>query len=134
MAGQIGRAFLYHQLGYVAEEQREFQQAEQYLQQALQLYEEFDDRYEQAGTYHQLGVVAQQQQQFRQARDYFPRALETFVAYKDSYTAGTVLRSLARLWQASSDANLPAAVASIMSGPPAEGERLLRSMLEEQAG
>ena len=55
-------------------------------------------------------------------------------AYEDSYSAGIVLRSLARLWQASGDANLPAAVASVMGGPPEEGETLLRSMLEEQAG
>jgi hypothetical protein len=86
------------------------------------------------GTYYQLGRVVKEQRQFLQARDYFLRALEAFVAYEDSYSAGIVLRSLARLWQASGDANLPAAVASILGGPPEERETLLRSMLEEQAG
>ena len=125
---------IYHLLGSIPLEQRQWQQAEQYYQQALEAYHNADELYEQALTYHQLGRVAEEQRQFAQARDYFLRALETFVAYEDSYSGGIVLRSLARLWQASGDANLPAAVASVMGGPPEEGETLLRSMLEEQAG
>jgi len=39
----------------VAQEQRQWAQAEEYYRQALAIYVEFNDRYEQAGTYHQLG-------------------------------------------------------------------------------
>ncbi len=39
-------ASIYHQLGIVAEEQRQWQQAEQYYQQALQIRLEYNDRYE----------------------------------------------------------------------------------------
>ena len=49
----------YHQLGMVAQEQRQWAQAEQHYQQALAINIEFNDRYSQADTYHQLGMVAQ---------------------------------------------------------------------------
>jgi len=42
------------------------------------------------------------------------------------------LRSLARLWKASSDASLPAAVAPMMGASVEETEKLLREMLEKE--
>ena len=39
------KASTYHNLGRVAQEQRQWQQAEQYYQQALQIKIEFNDRY-----------------------------------------------------------------------------------------
>ena len=39
----------------VAQEQRQWAQAEGYYQQALAIKVEFNDRYEQANTYHKLG-------------------------------------------------------------------------------
>ncbi len=57
--------------------------------------------------------MAEEQRQWVQAREYFLQALEIFVEYKDTYSGGVVLRSLARLWKASSDASLPAAVATV---------------------
>jgi tetratricopeptide (TPR) repeat protein len=108
------KAKAYHQLGIVAQEQRQWEQAEQYYQQALQIKIEYNDRYSQAVTYHQLGIVAMGQQQWEQAREYFLQALETYVAYNDSHIGGIVLRSLARLWKASGDANVPANVAPIL--------------------
>src|SRR3712207_6973669 len=49
-----------------SEEQRQWGQAEQYYQQALQIFIEYNDRYAQAKTYHQLGIVAQAQRQWAQ--------------------------------------------------------------------
>ena len=66
------QASTYHNLGRVAQEQRQWVQAEQYYQQALQLKIEFNDRYEQAGTYHQLGIVAQEQRQWVASRAVLP--------------------------------------------------------------
>jgi uncharacterized protein HemY len=43
-------------LGVVAQEQRQWAQAEQHYRDALSIYVEFNDRYAQAGTYHQLGM------------------------------------------------------------------------------
>ena len=77
------KARSYHGLGIVAQEQQAFQQAEQYYQQTLQIYEEYNDRYGQASTYHQLGRVAEEQWQWQQARDFFLHALEIVVAEGD---------------------------------------------------
>jgi len=51
----------------VAQEQRQWAQAEEYYRQALAIKIEFNARYEQAATYHQLGSVAQEQRQRAQA-------------------------------------------------------------------
>ncbi|MBI2303118.1 MAG: tetratricopeptide repeat protein [Chloroflexi bacterium] len=120
------QASTYHQLGMAAQEQRRWPQAEGYYQQALAIKIEFQDRYSQASTYHQLGMVAQEQRRWPQARDYFLTALKTYVDYKDSHDAGIVLSSLARLWMASGDADIPAAVASILGVTADEAENLLR--------
>jgi tetratricopeptide (TPR) repeat protein len=120
------KASTYHQLGMVAQEQRQWKQAEGYYQQALEIQIEFDDRYSQASTYHQLGRVAQEQRQWKQAQDLYLKALETFVAFQDRHSLGIVLRSLARLWQASGEASLPAAVAGVLGISEAEAEELLR--------
>jgi len=124
---RYSQASTYHQLGRVAQEQRQWAQAERYYRQALEIYVEFNDRYSQASTYHQLGVVAEEQRQWAQARACFLQALETYVAYEDSHYVGIVLLSLARLWQASGDAGLPAAIAPILGSTPEEAEALLRT-------
>ena len=69
------KAGILHQLGMVAQEQRQWGQAEQYYQQALAIKIEFNDRYSQASTYHQLGRVAQEQRQWGQAEQYYQQAL-----------------------------------------------------------
>jgi hypothetical protein len=98
----------------------------------LQLYGEFNDRYNQAGTYHQLGSLAQQQGQWEYARKFFFPALELFVAVKDDYSSGIVLHNLAQLWRNSSDTNLLAAIAPILGKSLEETEALLRKMLEDE--
>ena len=125
------QATVYHQLGMVAQEQRQWAQAERYYQQALEIKIAFDDRYAQAGTYHQLGRVAEEQRQWAQARDYFLKALETYKAYEDSHYLQIVLRSLARLWRASEDATLPAAIAPILGATPQEVEALLTDLSQD---
>ncbi len=83
-------ASIYHQLGRVAQEQRQWDQAEHYFQQALQIYVEFQDHYSQASTYHNLGIVAQAQRQWNQAYSYFLQALKIFVEHKDTYSSEIV--------------------------------------------
>ena len=125
-------ASIYHQLGMVAQEQHQWTQAEQYYQHALQIYVKYNDRYAQASIYNNLGVVAEEQRQWQQAREYFLQALEIFVEYKDTYSGDVVLRSLARLWKASGDANLPTSVATTLGYSVEETEKLLREMLGEE--
>ncbi|MBN1401465.1 MAG: CHAT domain-containing protein, partial [Anaerolineae bacterium] len=74
--GPRWKATIYHQLGIVAQEQRQWAQAEQSYQQALDIKIAFNDRYSQASTYHQLGIVAQAQRQWAQAEQSYQQALD----------------------------------------------------------
>lgn len=91
---KILSAGIYHQLGRVAQEQRQWQQAEHYYQQALHIKIKYNHRHEQAKTYHQLGIVAQEQQQWAQAEYYYQQALKIFIEVKDTH------------WQADTNFNL----------------------------
>jgi len=87
---QKATASVYHQLGYVAQAQRQWAQAEQHYQKALEISIEFNDRYSQASTYHQLGRVAEEQRQWAQAEQHYQKALEIYVEFNDRYEqAGT---------------------------------------------
>jgi tetratricopeptide (TPR) repeat protein len=70
----------------VAQEQRQYEQAEQYYQNALRICIEFNDRYEQAKTYHNLGIVAQEQRQYEQAEQYYQNALRIYIEFNDRYS------------------------------------------------
>jgi tetratricopeptide (TPR) repeat protein len=74
-------AVAYHNLGVVAEEQRQFDTAINYYQKALKIYEEAGDWHSAASDYHQLGIVAQKQRQFDAAIEYYQKALKI---YEDS--------------------------------------------------
>jgi Tfp pilus assembly protein PilF len=78
-------AGILHNLGVVAEAQRQWDWAEQYYQQALALKIEFNERYKQAGTYHQLGRVAQAQRQWAQAEQYYQQALAIMIESNARY-------------------------------------------------
>jgi tetratricopeptide (TPR) repeat protein len=119
----------YHNLGIVAQQQHQWEQAQDYFQLALVIKIDSNDRYSQASSYHQLGVVAQQQRQWQQARDHLLKALETFAEFKDDHNLGITLHSLARLWRASADAGLPAAVAAVVGGAAEEVEEKFRGIV-----
>src|SRR5216683_6697870 len=88
------QATTYHNLGWVAQEQRKFEQAEQYYQQALQLMIEYNDRYKQAGTYQGLAAVAQEQRKFEQAEQYYQQALQLKIEYNDRYSQASTYHNL----------------------------------------
>jgi tetratricopeptide (TPR) repeat protein len=92
-------ASVYHQLGMVAGEQRRWAQAEEYYQQALAIFIEFNDRYFQASTYHQLGMVAGEQRRWAQAEEYYQQALQIYVEFNDRYNQGRVYHQLGRVAQ-----------------------------------
>ena len=92
-------ATIYHQLGRVAEEQRQWAQAEQHYQQALAIYIEFNDRYSQASTYHQLGIVAQEQRQWAQAEQHYQQALAIFIEFDDRYSQARTYHQLGSVAQ-----------------------------------
>ena len=56
------------------------------------------------------------------------------MAYKDDYSSGVVLRSLARLWQASGDEGIPGAVAGVLNAKQGEVIELFNEMLKDESG
>jgi tetratricopeptide (TPR) repeat protein len=122
------QALTYHQLGIVAQEQYQWSEAESYYKQALQIKIAFNDRHSQASTYHQLGRVAQKHRQWQQAREYLLEALGIWNQYRDEHHGAIALSSLARLWKASGDPELPNAVAGVFGVSPEEAKELLRKL------
>jgi tetratricopeptide (TPR) repeat protein len=121
------QAATYHQLGIVAQEQRKWQQAEEYYQKALEICIKFNDRYSQASTYHNLGIVAQEKRQWDIARENLLKSLQIFVEFGDENNGKIALVSLDRLWQATTDRQVPATVSQILGITQEEAEELLGS-------
>jgi tetratricopeptide (TPR) repeat protein len=90
-------ATFYHNLGIVAQEQRQWAQAEQHYQHALAIYIEFNDRYEQADTYHNLGSVAEEQRQWAQAEQHYQHALALYIEFNDRYAQARTYHQLGRV-------------------------------------
>ncbi len=82
-------ASTYHNLGWVAQDLREFEEARRNYQQALQIKIDFGDRYSCASTYHQLGWVAQDLREFEEARRNYQQALQIKIDFGDRYSAST---------------------------------------------
>ncbi|MBE9088304.1 tetratricopeptide repeat protein [Microcystis aeruginosa LEGE 11464] len=92
---------IYHTLGILAQELREWEQARSYYQQAIEIYIEYgaaggtqSARYSQASTLHQLGIVAQQLREWEQARSYYQQAIEIKIEYGDRYSQANTLHHL----------------------------------------
>jgi tetratricopeptide (TPR) repeat protein len=102
-------------LGIVAEGVGEWEQARSYYQQALEIYIEYGNRYEQAGTLHNLGRVAEGVGELSQAKSYYLQALQIWAEFNDSYTIQTFsLPSLVALYQQTQDEDIFVAVADIL--------------------
>lgn len=87
-------ASTYHNLGSVALQLREYDQARDYYQQALEIKIEFGDRYLSARTYRQLGLLAQAEENYAEAKTNLQTALEIFVEYQDEDGAILVRENL----------------------------------------
>jgi tetratricopeptide (TPR) repeat protein len=87
-------ASLNHNLGNIAIEKRQFDEAATYYQKALKIFEDAGDDYKAAGVYHQLGRVAQDQRQFGEAGSYYQKALKIFEDAEDVYNAAHVYHQL----------------------------------------
>ena len=67
---------LYHQIGIVYQEQRQWREALAAYQRALELKEQHGQQHRMSSTYHQIGIVYQEQRQWREALAAYQRALE----------------------------------------------------------
>jgi len=93
------KAGMLHQLGMVAQEQRQYKQAEEYYKKALEIFIRFNDRLEQSEAYHQLGYLAQEQRQYEQAEEYYKKALEIKIEFNDRYKQASTYHQLGRVAQ-----------------------------------
>ncbi|NCS75846.1 MAG: tetratricopeptide repeat protein [Microcystis aeruginosa K13-07] len=93
------QARILHQLGAVAQELREWEQARSYYQQSLEIKIEYGARYEQASTLHNLGRVAQELREWEQARSYYQQAIEICIEYGDRFSQASTLHNLGRVAQ-----------------------------------
>jgi tetratricopeptide (TPR) repeat protein len=98
LKGRIA-AGIWHQLGYVAQEQRQWVQAEDHYRKALAIWVELNDHYEQADTYHNLGIVAQEQRQWAQAEDYYRKALALKIEFNDRHLQASTYHQLGSVAQ-----------------------------------
>ena len=96
---QLWKAGCYHQLGRVAQEKREFEEARRNYQQAFQIFIEFGDRYSCAVTYHQLGIVAQELREFEEARRNYQQALQIKIEFGDRYSCASTYHHLGMVAQ-----------------------------------
>jgi tetratricopeptide (TPR) repeat protein len=92
-------ASVYRHLGISAEERRQWKQADQYYHRALQIRQEYNERYEQADIYHNLGIVAQEQRQWERAEQYYQQALQIRQEYNKRYEQAISYQNLGAIAQ-----------------------------------
>lgn len=93
-------AFVYHQLGILAQAQGKWKEAEEYYEQALQIKVDSNDRYGQASTYGQLGNLAQDQGKWGNAERHYQQVLQIYVDSNDRYEQAGTYHNLGTVVQA----------------------------------
>ncbi|MDB9346645.1 CHAT domain-containing tetratricopeptide repeat protein [Nodularia spumigena] len=94
---QPWKAVTYHNLGRVAQELREYEEARRNYQQALNIFIEYGDRYSQAYTHHNLGRVAEELREYEEARRNYQQALNIKIEYGDRYSQASTYHQLGRV-------------------------------------
>ncbi|WP_242059109.1 MULTISPECIES: tetratricopeptide repeat protein [Nostoc] len=89
-----------HNLGYIAQEQRQSDVAVDYYNKALKIYEDAGDLYNAATDYHQLGMVAEEQRQFDVAVDYYQKTYKVCEQFRDWRKASATLGKWGRVLEA----------------------------------
>src|SRR5674476_1239501 len=79
----------YHQLGVIAQERKQFDEAEKYYRKALEICKRLKLEQNVAYEYHNLGINAQERKQFDEAEKYHRKALKIFERLKlEQYVVG----------------------------------------------
>ncbi|MFD1116148.1 tetratricopeptide repeat protein, partial [Sphaerisporangium aureirubrum] len=65
----------YHQLGMIAQERGEYDQALEWYRKSLTIEEEIGNRAGMASSYHQLGMIAQERGEYDQALEWYRKSL-----------------------------------------------------------
>ena len=87
-------ASLWHNLGMIAEERREFDDAEQWYRKSLTIEEKLKNEYGQAQTLHQLGMIAEERREFDDAEQWYRKSLTIEEKLKNEYGQAQTLHQL----------------------------------------
>ena len=97
-----GTAGAYHQLGMIAQEERDFSTAEKWYLKALEIKERLGDEHA-AATYHQLGIIAQEERDFSTAEKWYLKSLEIEERRGNERGAASTHHQLGRIAQEQRD-------------------------------
>ena len=89
----------YHQIGMVYEEQRNWTQALENYQLAIQWYEKTGNDYELGGTYHQIGIVYAEQRNWTQALENYQLAIQWKEKTGNDYELGDTYHQIGRVYE-----------------------------------
>jgi tetratricopeptide (TPR) repeat protein len=125
----------YHQLGIIAQERQQFDQAEAWYRKALEIRERLGHPPYQVHTLAQLGVLYRRKNLPEQAVAWFGRALMIAVAY-NMRVAGQILADLARLMRQMGEGLFTAAWREAFADqePPLDVLRQLLQQPEDRPG
>jgi tetratricopeptide (TPR) repeat protein len=84
----------WHNLGMIAQERREFDEAEAWYRKSLALEEKLKDEYGQASTLHQLGMIAEERRDFDEAEEWYRKSLALEEKLKNEYGQASTLHQL----------------------------------------
>jgi tetratricopeptide (TPR) repeat protein len=126
---RYSQASTYHQLGRVAQELREWDDARHNYHQALAIKVEFGDRYLQASTYHCLGNIAFDVEEIAEAQENFLQALRFWAEFNDEYSIQTFsVPALAKVYQTLPNPELLTTVAEIFGASESEVQQIFDSI------
>src|SRR5208282_3229759 len=98
LANNLGEAereaAAYHQLGWIALEQRDFASAEQWCRKSLAILEKQGDEHGAASAYHQLGWIADKQRDFASAEQWYRKSLAIKEKQGDEHGAASTYHNL----------------------------------------
>ena len=99
----LGSSGAYHQLGMIAQEQRDFETAERWYLKSLAIEERLGNEHGAASTYHQLGIVAQAQRDFETAERWYLKSLAIEEKRGNEHGAASTYHQLGIIAQAQRD-------------------------------
>ena len=87
----------YHQLGIIAQEQRDYATAEQWYRKSLAIKEKQGNEHGAASTYHQLGIIAQEQRDYATAEQWYRKSLAIDEKQGNEHGAASTYHQLGRI-------------------------------------
>ena len=93
----------YHQIGRVYEEQRNWTQALENYQLAIQWNEKSGNEYALGGTYHQIGRIYEEQRKWKRALDNYQLAMQWYEKTGNDYELGDTCHQIGRVYEEQRD-------------------------------